>query len=48
MLYAFCWVILLPCHPPTGKGHFRAKPFFPVNTPTFLKHSHTTPIRLWR
>jgi hypothetical protein len=31
-----------------GSGHFQAKPFFPVNTPTFLKHSHSTPIGLWR
>ena len=32
----------------TGSGHFQAKSFFPVNTPTFLKHSHSTPIRLRR
>jgi len=32
----------------TFSGHFWAKRFFPMNTPTFLKHSHSTPIRLWR
>ena len=32
----------------TGSGHFWAKPLFPMNTPTFLKHSHSTLIQLWR
>ena len=33
---------------PTGSVNFWAKPFLPMNTPTFLKRSHSTPIRLWR
>jgi hypothetical protein len=28
--------------------HSTLKPWFPMNSPTFLKHSHSTPIRLWR
>jgi len=27
---------------------FLIQAFFPVNTPTFLKHSHSKPTRLWR